>query len=137
MAAAPLPAARQITLPLGAGGKCGASTTSGCAAATAASKIARRRGRWSVIVPGRLEGKASGSLYLSPLPKRKPPQADLAGVYRMCVKGSAADVAGNDVAEQLPLLALEPHQLKLADRSEIGGPGVDVDPGQQHLGTKV
>src|ERR1700731_111034 len=49
MAAAPLPAARQITLPFGTGRRYGAKTTSGCAAATAASKIARRRGRLSVM----------------------------------------------------------------------------------------
>src|SRR5450755_1661282 len=49
MAAAALPAARQITRPFGTGRRCAASTTSGCAAATAASKIARRRGRLSVI----------------------------------------------------------------------------------------
>jgi len=35
-------------------------------------------------------------------------------------EASAPDVAADDVAEQLPLLALELHQLKLADRGEIG-----------------
>src|SRR5438874_7401867 len=50
MAAAALPAARQITRPFGGGRRCADSTMSGCAAATAASKIARRRGRLSVIV---------------------------------------------------------------------------------------
>src|ERR1700692_1095124 len=50
MAAAALPAARQISRPFGTGRRCAASTTSGCAAATAASKILRRRGRLSVIV---------------------------------------------------------------------------------------
>src|SRR5206468_11975226 len=50
IAAAPLPAARQITRPFGAGRRCAESTTSGCAAATAASKIARKRERRSVMV---------------------------------------------------------------------------------------
>ena len=50
IAAAALPAARQITRPFGIGRRCAESTTSGWAAATAASKISRRRGRLSVIV---------------------------------------------------------------------------------------
>src|ERR1700730_4224073 len=49
MAAAPLPAARQITLPFGRGPRGGAQATPGGAAATAASKISRRRGRLSVM----------------------------------------------------------------------------------------
>src|SRR5262249_1647640 len=40
---------------------------------------------------------------------------------------SAADVAAHDIAEQLPGLALEAHQLKLRQRREIGGAGVDLD----------
>src|SRR6267154_2975383 len=50
---------------------------------------------------------------------------------------SAADVAGDDIAEQFPFLALELHQLKLADRGEIGWAGVDLDAGQQDFGTEI
>src|SRR3981189_33525 len=49
----------------------------------------------------------------------------------------APDVGADDVAEQLPLVALELHQLQLADRSEIVRAGVDLDARQQHFGTKV
>src|ERR1700740_277703 len=75
MAAAPLPAARQITRPLGIGGRCGASTTSGCAAATAASKIARRRGRRSVMV-SRIIEQTSGCLSLLLAQKKTPHEHD-------------------------------------------------------------
>src|SRR5713226_4628642 len=51
--------------------------------------------------------------------------------------GSAADVGADDDTEQFPLLALEPHQLKLADRGEIGRAGVDLDAGQQHFRPEV
>src|SRR3954452_19241077 len=44
---------------------------------------------------------------------------------------SAADVAADDLTEQVPLVALELHQLKLRDRSEVGRAGVDLDAGQQ------
>src|SRR3982074_2624328 len=73
MAAAPLPAARQITRPFGTGRRCGASTTSGWAAATAASKIARSRGRRSVIGVRDLM-KTCDARYPSDCGKRKPPE---------------------------------------------------------------
>src|SRR5258708_26485072 len=91
MAAAPLPAARQITRPFGTGRKCAASTTSGWAAATAASKIARSRGRRSVMV------------------------ILLAGPFCQ----SVAELAADDVAEQLPALAAKAHQLQLLNRLKI------------------
>src|ERR1035437_4243112 len=40
---------------------------------------------------------------------------------------SAANVAVDDLAEQVPLLALEFHQLKLGDRGEVGSTGGDLD----------
>src|SRR5216684_5489914 len=43
----------------------------------------------------------------------------------------AADVRADDVAEALPCVALEAHQLQLRQRSEIGGAGVNLDAGQQ------
>src|SRR6266567_2214888 len=46
-------------------------------------------------------------------------------------KRSAADVAADDVAEQLPGIALEPHELQLRKRGKVGGAGVDLDAGQQ------
>src|ERR1700731_520265 len=44
---------------------------------------------------------------------------------------SAADVAGDDLAEQIPFLALEFLQLELGDRGEVGGAGVNLDARQQ------
>src|ERR1019366_3977446 len=49
----------------------------------------------------------------------------------------AADVAADDIAEQLPPLALEALQLKLADRGEDGRRGVDLDAGQQDFGAEI
>src|SRR5215213_2358658 len=50
---------------------------------------------------------------------------------------SAADVAADHVAEQIPLVALELHQLKLRDRSEIGSAGVDFNARQQTAELKI
>src|ERR1700736_2488804 len=174
MAAAPLPAARQITLPLGTGRKCADSTTSGCAAATAASKMVRSRGRRSVIALRSLasrdlshavpvihpiaakenpRGPAAGGCIVSRTRCSVLPLLRRAGTYNMGPgsaahrwraalrpghdRTSAADVAADDIAEQHPALALELHQLKLADRGEVGRRSVDADAGQQHLGAEV
>src|SRR2546430_7222557 len=142
MAAAPLPAARQMILPFGTGRRWAPRITSGCAAATAASKISRRRRRWSVMVSQRLGMEASDAGYPSYCRKRKPPQgASLARVYGLVSADrrmrSAAHVAGDDVAEQFPPLALEPLQLQLADRGEVGRRGIDGDAGQQDFGAEV
>src|SRR5712692_4382477 len=72
MAAAALPAARQITRPFGTGRRCAASTTSGCAAATAASKIVRRRGRLSVMVSRDLRWKHATPLSIRFRQKKTP-----------------------------------------------------------------
>src|SRR5712692_307609 len=72
MAAAALPAARQITRPFGTGRRCAASTTSGCAAATAASKIVRRRGRLSVIASRDLRWKHATPLSIRFRQKKTP-----------------------------------------------------------------
>src|ERR1700730_17335168 len=50
---------------------------------------------------------------------------------------SAADIGADDLAEQVPLLAVEFHQLKLADRREIIRTGVDLDAGQQDFGPEI
>src|ERR1700688_1142650 len=42
---------------------------------------------------------------------------------------SAADVTADDVAEQIPFLALEFLQLELGDRGEVSGAGIDLDAG--------
>src|SRR3954453_2021934 len=55
----------------------------------------------------------------------------------LCRLGLAADVGADHVSEQLPLLALELLELKLADRREIGRRGVDLDARQQRLGAEV
>src|SRR5450631_1221571 len=41
------------------------------------------------------------------------------------------EFAADDVAEQIPLLALEAHHLKLLDRGEVGCCGVDLHARQQ------
>src|SRR5260370_12783102 len=120
IAAAPLPAARQITRPFGTGRKCAARTTSGCAAATAASKIVRRRGRRSVIVV--------------PLaaPLAVPLTVPLASLPPAIQVMSVADqLAADDIAEQLPAFALELHQLQLLDRLKIVRARGERDAGQQ------
>src|SRR6185369_8175231 len=48
-----------------------------------------------------------------------------------------AEFAADDIAEQFPLLALEPHHLKLLDWGKIGGTGVDLDAREQGVGCKV
>src|SRR5437016_3911542 len=53
------------------------------------------------------------------------------------LQGLVAEFAANDVAEQLPFLALEPLHLKLLDRGEVGRRGVDRHAGQQGVGRKV
>src|SRR6185437_4568421 len=121
MAAAALPAARQITRPFGAACRCAASTLSGCAAATAASKIARSRGRLSVIASPDLIASTCAAGYPSLCRKRKPPQRN-AGAHEWgdgsvpaanvafrgrVAKVSTADVGGDDVAKPLPGLALQ------------------------------
>src|SRR5205085_3464126 len=117
MAAAPLPAARQMILPFGTGRRWAPRITSGCAAATAASKISRRKGRRSVMASQRSGMEASDAGYPSYCRRRKPPQsAGLARVVGLLSadskEQSAAHVAGDDVAEQLPPLAFEPLQLQ-------------------------
>src|SRR4029077_16668725 len=48
-----------------------------------------------------------------------------------------AQVAADDVAEQVPLVALEAHHLKLLDRVEVGGAGGDLDAGQQRVRREI
>src|SRR3977135_1571329 len=76
--------------------------------------------------------------------QKKTPAGMLRGFSRAPVRadqndgeGLAPDIAADDVAEQVPFLALELHQLKLADRGEIGRAGVDHDAGQQDFGTEI
>src|SRR3954462_11492381 len=52
-------------------------------------------------------------------------------------RGSVADLAVDDVAEQSPRLAIELHQLHLLDREEIIRAGIHLDPGQHHLGREI
>src|SRR5487761_2310857 len=71
------------------------------------------------------------------LRQKKTPAAGRGGFGADRSRASAADVAADDVAEQHPSLALELHQLKLADRGEIGWRGVDLDAGQQDFGSEI
>src|SRR5271170_5816748 len=73
-------------------------------------------------------------------PSRKSPCDKDAGAASLVVRRtgttppqplSAADVAVDDVAEQIPLLALELLQRKLGERCEVGGTGIDLDARQQ------
>src|ERR1700681_4005071 len=81
--------------------------------------------------------------YPSDSGKRKPPQG-AAGFLARARKGSqsdgkasAPDVSADDVAEQLPPLALEALQLQLADRGKIGRAGVDHHAGQKNFGAEI
>src|SRR3979409_2216470 len=47
-----------------------------------------------------------------------------------------ADLAGDDVAEQFPGLAVELHELHLLDREIVIRRGVDLDAGQHQVGVK-
>src|SRR5262249_8982584 len=48
-----------------------------------------------------------------------------------------ADFAGDDVAEQMPRLAVELHQLHLLDRKEVVRTGVDLDARQHHVAGEI
>src|SRR5712671_2895120 len=122
--------------PFGAGPRCADSTTSGCAAATAASKIARSRGRRSVMVSWDSRGTCDAG-YPSDSGKRKPPQ-HAAGVFtrplrtdRSDGEALAPDVAVDDVTEALPGLALESLKLNRGDRGKVSGAGIDLDARKQ------
>src|SRR5258707_6717325 len=103
--------------PFGAGRRCADSTTSGCAAATAASKIARRGGRRSVTVSLNSRGTCDVG-YPSYCGKRKPPQRSAGVCVRPLraedVEASAAVVVVDDVVEAFPGLALESVKLNPA-----------------------
>src|SRR6266403_3846912 len=53
------------------------------------------------------------------------------------LRTSVAEFAADDVPEQFPFLALEPHHLKLLDRGEVGRRGADRHAGQQGVGRKL
>jgi hypothetical protein len=46
-------------------------------------------------------------------------------------------LGADDVAEQLPFAALEPHHLQLFDRRVVGRRGVDLDAGNQRIRRKI
>src|ERR1700756_2959491 len=50
---------------------------------------------------------------------------------------SVAQLTRDDVAEQLPFLALEPLHLKLFDRGKIGRGRIDGDTGQRGIGREI
>src|SRR5260370_32902839 len=69
--------------------------------------------------------------------KRNPPQ-HAAGAWvrplradRSDREASAADVAADDFAKQIPFIAVELLQLKLGKRRKIGRAGIDLDARQQ------
>jgi hypothetical protein len=47
--------------------------------------------------------------------------------------GSPADARTEDVAEPLPGLSLEPHQLHLRNGGKVGGGGADLDARQEAI----
>src|SRR4051812_13500315 len=85
------------------------------------SPHARRRRGCFFSSPSTVVGRPDGGLPV--IPRRE--------------TGSVAEFAADDVAEQFPFLALEPHHLKLLDRSVIGCAGIDLDSRQQGVGRKV
>src|SRR5262245_50466823 len=117
--------------PAGGAGRCCASTRLGCAGATAASKMLRSRGVRSVI-------RESTALFTTTIlrrklhihdtcPKRKHPRKSLAGMSfhgpKAESRSSVRDLGAQDGTEAFPALALEPHQLQLLERREIGRAG--------------
>src|SRR3569832_1373739 len=58
-------------------------------------------------------------------------------ILNCAVWPSVAYLTGDDVTEQLPLLALESYHLELLDRSKIVRRGVDLDAGQQRVGLEI
>src|SRR5258708_8966510 len=101
--------------PFGAGRRCADSTTSGCAAATAASKIARRRGRLSVMVSWNSRGTCEAVIH--PIAAKENPRSILRGFARGDGEALAPDVAVDDVTEALPGLALASLKLNRVVRS--------------------
>src|ERR1700716_286199 len=81
-----------------------------------------------VILLIEISGDAGGIEYhLAAVIKKKPLRQGRRGCFfsshsaAVCRPGgaSAADIAADDLAEQIPLLAVELHQLKLSDRGEV------------------
>src|SRR3954471_22997410 len=50
---------------------------------------------------------------------------------------SAADFGADDVTEKFPLAGFKAHHLRLLDRSEVAGRGIDLDARQQRVGRKI
>src|SRR4051794_31071091 len=63
-----------------------------------------------------------------PLQQKKTPATSCGGSVCKQIL-SAADVSADHIAEQIPLLALELHELKLADRCIVSRAGVNLDAG--------
>jgi len=81
--------------------------------------------RWAVMVAGRSLGVQSTAI--------------AASHYEMClavsplVIGMLDSIAGDNVAEPLPSLAVEFHELHLFDRKKVVWTRIDLDAGQQHV----
>src|SRR6476660_9774493 len=77
----------------------------------------------------------------SPSRKRPPATRSEGALFSRTRLGTrqalVAELAADDVTEQLPFLALEPLHLKLIDRGEVGRRGVDRDARQQGVGRKL
>src|SRR5258708_33667963 len=68
---------------------------------------------------------------IHPIPATETPRSVLRGFARGDGEALAPDVAVDDVAEALPGLALEFHELNRGDRGEVGGAGIDLDAREQ------
>src|SRR5258708_26941499 len=68
---------------------------------------------------------------IHPIPATETPRSVLRGFARGDGEALAPDVAVDDVAEALPGLALEFHELNRGDRSEVSGAGIDLDARKQ------
>src|SRR5258708_7276296 len=120
-----------MTRPFGAGRRCADSPRSGCGAATAASKIARRRGRRSVMASRSSRGTCDAG-YPSDSGKRKPPQHAAGTNNASCPGRGAAFFTMHRRAGTHSCKVWAPDQQRTASRCAASGaqalaPDVAVD----------
>src|SRR5262245_53231343 len=70
--------------------------------------------------------------------RRSPPRSSRGGRHLVeRLLASVAQIARDDVAEQVPLLTLKSHHLQLLDWREVGRRSVDLDSRQQRVGHEI
>src|SRR3984957_20140156 len=103
--------------------------------------LAPRRIQYPPEIPGNKKPPAQpsrGALFSRRSPIEGARESEPPGACLMrALQALVAQIVGDDGAEQVPLLALEPHHLQLLDRGEVGRPGVDLDARQQRVGLEI